>query len=180
VNPDDPLPVCAEASAEPHRSASFVSIRGEVRFVNEGMGGAQSSSARHFAFICFRLGAPAGPRVLCVGSYPTAGELRMIEPEFPFRQFFDFRFGVDASHFFNSPTLSKRCTTCAIRVSVAQLATPIERALFCRLSSQADFVEWPASAPSLSLTPQQGWIAAGRFALASPGRKSPSWSLCCW
>jgi hypothetical protein len=65
------------------------------------------------------------------------GELRMIESKFPFRQFFDFRLGIDGSHFFNFPTLSKRCTTCAIRVSVAQLATPIERALFCRLSSQA-------------------------------------------
>jgi hypothetical protein len=27
----------------------------------------------------------------------------MIEPKFPFRQFFDFRFGVNASHFFNFP-----------------------------------------------------------------------------
>jgi hypothetical protein len=27
----------------------------------------------------------------------------MIEPEFPFRQYFDFRFGVDASRFFNLP-----------------------------------------------------------------------------
>jgi hypothetical protein len=31
------------------------------------------------------------------------GELRMIEPKFPFRQFFDFRFGVNASRFFNFP-----------------------------------------------------------------------------
>ena len=30
----------------------------------------------------------------------------MIEPKFPFRQFFDFRFGVNASRFFISPTLS--------------------------------------------------------------------------
>jgi hypothetical protein len=27
----------------------------------------------------------------------------MIEPKFPFRQFFDFRFGVNASRFFNLP-----------------------------------------------------------------------------
>jgi hypothetical protein len=31
------------------------------------------------------------------------GELRMIEPKFPFRQFFDFRFGVNASRFFHLP-----------------------------------------------------------------------------
>jgi hypothetical protein len=43
-------------------------------------------------------------RVLCVWilSY-LLGELRMIEPKFPFRQFFDFRFGVNASRFFNLP-----------------------------------------------------------------------------
>ena len=46
---------------------------------------------------------------------PLLGELRMIEPKFPFRQFFDFRFGVNASRFFNLPTLSKRCAICAIR-----------------------------------------------------------------
>jgi hypothetical protein len=34
-------------------------------------------------------------------------------------------------------------------LSVAQLAPPFERALFCRLSSQADFFEWLATAPSL-------------------------------
>jgi hypothetical protein len=30
----------------------------------------------------------------------------MIESKFPFRQFFDFRFDVNASRFFNLPTLS--------------------------------------------------------------------------
>jgi hypothetical protein len=44
------------------------------------------------------------------------GEFRMIEPKFPLRQFFDFRFGVNAGRFFNLPTLSKRSTICAIRV----------------------------------------------------------------
>jgi hypothetical protein len=49
-------------------------------------------------------------------SFSGLGELRMIEPKFPFRQFFDFRFSVNASRFLTSPTLSKRCAICAIRV----------------------------------------------------------------
>ena len=36
-------------------------------------------------------------------SFSWLGKLRMIEPKFPFWQFFDFRFGVDASRFFNLP-----------------------------------------------------------------------------
>jgi hypothetical protein len=31
------------------------------------------------------------------------GEFRIIEPKFPVRQFLDFRFGVNASHFFHLP-----------------------------------------------------------------------------
>jgi hypothetical protein len=94
----------------------------------------------------------------------------MIEPEFSFRQFFDFRFGVNASRFFNLPhpiqTLHNlRDPRCPSR----NLLLPSN----VRLLSRADFVEWLATAPSLSLTPPPGWIV-GRFALPSPGRKSPA------
>jgi hypothetical protein len=56
------------------------------------------------------------------------GEFRMIEPKFPFRQFFDFRFGVNASRFFNLPHPSKRC---AIRV--VRRATCCSHAFLCSL-----------------------------------------------
>jgi hypothetical protein len=46
----------------------------------------------------------------------------MTEPEFPFRQFFDFRFGVDASHFFNLPT-------------------PIQPGGLCRMAGKCAFSE---------------------------------------
>ena len=57
---------------------------------------------------------------------------------------------------------------------VAQPAVPIEFALFCRRSSQALSVESPATAPVLRLTPQPSWIATGRFAPPSLGRRRPT------
>jgi hypothetical protein len=71
----------------------------------------------------------------------------MIEPKFPFRQFFDFRFGVNAIHLLQSPPPYPNAAPPArSALSVSQLAAPIERARFCRLASPADFVEWLASA----------------------------------
>jgi hypothetical protein len=57
---------------------------------------------------------------------------------------------------------------------VAQSAVPIERALFCRRSSQALSVESPATAPVLRLTPPPSWIANGRFAQPFLGRRRPT------
>jgi len=57
----------------------------------------------------------------------------MIEPKFPFRQFFDFRFGVNAIRFFNLPhPISTLRNPTQSALSVAQLTVPIQRALFCR------------------------------------------------
>jgi hypothetical protein len=53
------------------------------------------------------------------------GELRMIEPKFPFRQFFDFRFSVSASRFFNLPhPYPNAAQPTQSALSVAQLAAP--------------------------------------------------------
>jgi hypothetical protein len=55
----------------------------------------------------------------------------MIEPKFPFRQFFDFRFGVNAIRFFNLPyPYPNAAQPARSSLSVAQPAAPIERALF--------------------------------------------------
>jgi hypothetical protein len=57
------------------------------------------------------------------------GELRMIEPKFPFRQFFDFRSRRKRQPLLQSPpTLSKRC---AIRV--VRRATCRSHAFLCSL-----------------------------------------------
>jgi hypothetical protein len=94
----------------------------------------------------------------------------MIEPKFPFRQFFDFRFGVNAIRFFNLPhpvqTLHNlRDSRCPSR---NLLLLPLNVRFFAgcparRTLSKATFFmvqwrgswgangdEWPASAPSLS------------------------------
>jgi hypothetical protein len=97
----------------------------------------------------------------------------------PFRQFFAFRLGIDAGGLFHLPhpiqTLrnlrNPRCPsrTLLLPLNVRFFAgCPARRTLSkatffmvqWRGSWGANGDEWPASAPSLSLTPQPGWIAA--------------------
>jgi hypothetical protein len=75
----------------------------------------------------------------------------MIEPKFPFRQFFDFRFGVRRQPLLQSPPPYPNAAQPArSALSVAQLAAPIERARFlpavqpgglCRMACKCAFSE---------------------------------------
>lgn len=99
------------------------------------------------------------PAVLCVGPYPTAGPARDCRTEVCARPVLRFWFPRRRPPLLQSPPPHPSAALSARSWSFAsQPADPIERALFCRLSSQAYFVEWLASAPSLRLTPP--WVTA--------------------
>ena len=100
---------------------------------------------------------------------PLLGEFRMIEPKFPFRQFFDFRFGVNASRFFNlphPPTTSPSLTyfldstpSPDIRQTYFVLVSPIISQGNSRLPAQlsTQIFAFNATAPTLFFAPFRGY-----------------------